>query len=74
MTWDFFVEALNIGGKAVFTTSDNFKSSAGTGLGYKLVLFNIFPVHLELSVAKAFENRPPLFYCTLSTIYYTWRN
>ncbi len=73
-TWNFFAEGAKIGTKDIFTTPSDPKFSAGTGIGYKIVLFRLFPVKLELSVAKAFEARPVGFYFTVSTLYYTWRN
>jgi hypothetical protein len=73
-TWNIFTEGAKIGTKDIFTTPSEPKFSAGTGIGYKIVLFGLFPVKLELSAAKAFEARPVCFYFTVSTLYYTWRN
>lgn len=73
-TWNIFAEGAKIGAKEIFTMPSDPKFSAGTGIGYKIVLFRLFPVKLELSAAKAFEARPVYFYFTLSTLYYTWRN
>jgi len=73
-TWNIFAEAAKIGTKDIYTMSIGEKFSAGTGLGYNIVLFRLFPIKLELSAAKALEDRPVYFYFTISTLYYTWRN
>lgn len=74
VSWDFFAEAAKIGEREIFTApGGGFKSSAGMGIGYRIVLFNLFPVQVELSGAKAFEARGPQIYFSVSTIYYTWK-
>lgn len=73
-TWDVFMDAAKIGTKDIYTLPVEAKFAMGTGFGYKIVLFRLFPVKLELSAAKAMEDRPVYFYFTISTIYYTWRN
>ena len=73
-SWNIFTEAAKIGAKEIYTTPGEPKFSAGTGLGYNVVFFRLFPIKLELSAAKAFEDRPVSFYFTVSTLYYTWRN
>lgn len=74
VTLDFFIEGAKIGDYSIYNTFSDVKFSAGIGIGYKIILLKKFPLQLELSEAKAFDSRMPLFYFTLSTIYYTWGN
>ena len=73
-TWDIFADGAKIGTKDIYTQPIASKFAIGTGVGYKIVLFRLFPIKLELSAAKALEDRPVYGYFTISTIYYTWRN
>jgi hypothetical protein len=74
LTWEFFIETAKLGARDIFSSIGENKVSIGTGIGYKINVFNRFPVQIDLSVAKSFEDRPPMFYCTISSLYYTWRN
>ncbi|MBN1822858.1 MAG: hypothetical protein JW803_00915 [Endomicrobiales bacterium] len=74
LTWNFFSESAKIGDKKIYELPEDVKANFGTGVAYRIMLFRIFPVQLEFSVAKAMEPRDPEYYVTLSTIYYTWQN
>lgn len=74
VTWDIFMEAVKIGEREIYTTSDEIKASAGAGIGYKIMVFGQFPIQIEVSAAKAFEPREVMYYLTFSTIYFTLRN
>ncbi len=74
VTWDLFVEAVKIGDRDIFSEVPGFKTSIGTGFGYRVTIFNRFPVQVGVGAAKAFADRVPQYYFTISTIYYSWQN
>lgn len=71
-TWNVAVESAKIGDKSIYDSFNDSKFSISTGISYKIVLLSRFPIRFEFSTAKAFCDRPPLFYFTLSTIYYSF--
>ena len=74
LTWNVFGEAGKIGDEKIYSTFNNTKYCAGLGIAYKIILFKEFPVRLEASAAKAFEDRPVKFYFSVSTAYYSFGN